>query len=458
MIVKNFKDICGFYFEKLEDGYFISNDFGECSIVKKNEFEKLLNKKKKKKENLKIQNELIKKYKNLTSYVFSSPSLHIMVITLRCNHLCKYCRTQNFGASSEMSEETARKTIDFILNTPSQNIAIEFQGGEPLLNWKTFKMSIDYIKSKKSDKDIKLSIVTNLSLMDDDKLKFLLLNNVSICTSLDGPEKIHNANRPYNGGSSYQKTIYWLKKIKKLVDSRSKGEKDSLPQALMTTTKFSLSNPQAIIEEYLNLGIGGIFIRPLSPIGYAKYKWSEIGYNAKDFLDFYEKSLDYIIKINYSEKFIERNAAIKLKKIIFNEDPNYLDLRSPCGGAIGQIAYNYDGDIYTCDEGRMLGAYGDFSFRIGNVFNSSYYEIINSGPARVCAMASCLENQPKCFRCAFKPYCGICPVFNYETSKTPYGSYKSQYWCEIEKGIFKILIKKLSKKENYKIFLRWFDA
>ena len=48
-------------------------------------------------------------------------------------------------------------------------------------------------------------------------------------------------------------------------------------------------------------------------------------------------------------------------------DPNYLDIRSPCGAGIGQIAYSYDGKIYTCDEGRMLGGMGDDIFCIGNV-------------------------------------------------------------------------------------------
>ena len=29
-----------------------------------------------------------------------------------------------------------------------------------------------------------------------------------------------------------------------------------------------------------------------------------------------------------------------------------IQLRSPCGAGIGQLLYNYDGKVYTCDEGR----------------------------------------------------------------------------------------------------------
>jgi len=41
-------------------------------------------------------------------------------------------------------------------------------------------------------------------------------------------------------------------------------------------------------------------------------------------------------------------------KILTENDPNFLDSRSPCGACIGQVAYNYDGKVYTCDEGRMF--------------------------------------------------------------------------------------------------------
>jgi len=404
----------------------------------------------------------IKNYKKLTKYTFLPPSLHIIVLTLKCNHFCVYCRaTDSRENNGEMSEETLFRTIDFILETPSKFITIEFQGGEPLLKWELIKKGINYIKekNKKHKKDLIITIVTNLSLMDNEKLKFILKNNVSICTSLDGPDFIHNENRIYNNGSSYKNVILWLKKIKKITEISNKGDRDSLPSALMTTTRLSLKYPVEIVEEYHKLGLGGIFIRPLSPIGYAKNVWDEIGYNANDFISFYEKAIYHIIEINKSGNvFIERNAAIKLKKILFNEDPNFLDLRSPCGAVTGQLAYNYDGDIYTCDEGRMVGARGDFTFKVGNVYKSKYKDILFSPNALRCIYSSINDLNPKCARCDFKVYCGLCPVFNYETSKTLYGSYNSFYWCDVEKGIFKILQQKLKNKKIKEIFLRWFYA
>ncbi len=463
-----------FYFEKIDrNTYFVSNDSGESLLVNKRQFENLIRGKKDKKlagkcfwareyltkpENIK---NFIKSYSEINRYVYSFPSLHIIVMTLKCNHFCIYCRATDAKFDKEINEKTLIKTIDFILDTPNPNITIEFQGGEPLLNWNLLKKGIEYIRNKNKiiGKNIIVSLVTNLSLMDNKKLKFLIKNKISICTSLDGPKQIHDKNRIYHPASSYDKVVYWYKMIKKMIDLTNDGNIDFMPSALMTTTRYSLNHHKEIIDEYLNLGLGGIFLRPLSPIGYAKNIWEEIGYSSDDFLSFYEKSLNYIIEINKKgTKFVERNAAIKLRKILLKEDPNFLDLRNPCGAVIGQLAYNYDGDIYTCDEGRMVGARNDKIFKVGNVFKSKYKDVINSSPAKLCLLSSCLENQPLCVNCAFKPYCGVCPVFNYETSKTPFGSNKSFYWCQIEKGIFKIILKMLKNGKNLDLFMRWFDA
>ena len=44
-----------------------------------------------------------------------------------------------------------------------------------------------------------------------------------------------------------------------------------------------------------------------------------------------------------------------------------MELRSPCGAGVGQMGYNFDGKVYTCDEGRMIGRMGDPIFEIGDV-------------------------------------------------------------------------------------------
>ena len=77
------------------------------------------------------------------AHVFHLTSLHMFVISLRCDHSCPYCQVsrQNQTANNifDMTESVADKALDVVFDSPSKNIKIEFQGGEPLLNFELVK-------------------------------------------------------------------------------------------------------------------------------------------------------------------------------------------------------------------------------------------------------------------------------------------------------------------------------
>ena len=108
----------------------------------------------------------------------------------------------------------------------------------------------------------------------------------------------------------------------------------------------------------------------------------------------------------------EATASIYLKRILNNEAVGHTEFRSPCGAACGQIAINFDGNIYTCDEGRMLANMGDDIFCLGSVDNT-YRELMKSPVAHAVCTASCAEALPICCDCVYLPYCSVCPVVNY---------------------------------------------
>src|ERR1700678_2972410 len=67
-----------------------------------------------------------------------STGLHIFVVTLRCEHTCRYCqvsRQPTAKSEFDMTEQTARQALELAFMSPSPHIKIEFQGGEPLLNF-----------------------------------------------------------------------------------------------------------------------------------------------------------------------------------------------------------------------------------------------------------------------------------------------------------------------------------
>jgi uncharacterized protein len=81
---------------------------------------------------------LATKYRTKESFLHGFTKLHLFVATLRCDHSCHYCqvsRQSEDKAAFDMKPSTARKAVDMMLRTPASSITMEFQGGEPLLNF-----------------------------------------------------------------------------------------------------------------------------------------------------------------------------------------------------------------------------------------------------------------------------------------------------------------------------------
>jgi len=467
----NKKTVGFFRFKKLEDKYLLTNDFGYYIFLTPAQFKKFLGGNFDTKDEIYQELEekgfiknsfdldkLMERYRSRNITVFQGPSLHIIVVTLRCNFKCIYCQAASRPMEEkeyDMNLDAAKRVVDFIFKSSSPSITIEFQGGEPLVNWPVVKFIVEYARKKNETekKQLLLSLVSNFSLMSEEKLNFLIKNKVSLCTSLDGPEKIHNKNRPWSGGNSYKITTYWIKKIKELEKKKEKeGEKMYHLSALLTISRFSLSEPKEIIDEYIKWGFKGIHLRPLSYLGLSGIFKNTIGYSAEEFLDFWKTAMDYIISINLKGKFFfERGTRIMLQKILTDQDTGFLDLRSPCGAGIGQVLYNYDGKIYTCDEGRM---FKDDTFMIGNINKDGYKKVISNDKIKTMIMASTLENLP-CDYCVYKPYCGVCPVINYALYGNLFPQMPNTDWCKTHKGMLDYLFEKLQNDKIKRIFEEW---
>jgi His-Xaa-Ser system radical SAM maturase HxsB len=381
-----------------------------------------------------------------TEYLKEGAGLHIIVPTTRCNQKCVYCHSsvdKECAEEKDMNEETASRILEFIFQAPKRKITIEFQGGEPTLNEKLLKFIVSQAKimNKKYEKQLKFSLVTNLTSIREETIDWAFSEGVDICTSLDGPEKIHDISRVYeNGKGTYNDLVRKLNLLR---------DKNITIGALMVTTRHSLQNWKEIIDEYVKWGHASIQIKYLDKIGFAKGKKS-YHYPVDEFLDFWKKSVDYIISLN--EKGIcvkERYVTIILKKILTSYDAGFLDLRSPCGMVIGQLAYNYNGDIYTCDEGRS-----NEMFKLGSALNNTYKEVIGSEKAQQFINSSINYNF-LCDACVYRPFCGTCPVINFAEEGNLLPKLSTSSKCKIFKFQFDYVFEKMLDEKTRNIFFQW---
>lgn len=354
------------------------------------------------------------KYRTKKSHLSGFTKLHIFVVSLRCEHSCHYCQVSRVSADRalyDMSPETALRALDLVFRSPAKEVKIEFQGGEPLLNFERIVQVVEEAgkRSVEEGKRVEFVVTTNLALMTDEILEYFRDHNMIVSTSLDGPEFIHNANRPRPGNNSYQLTIEQVERTRDVLGFDKVG-------AIMTATRLSLEHPREIIDEYIARDFQSIFMRNLSPYGFALKTEKRIGYSVEDFLPFYKEALDYILEVNKQGiNLVETYAQILLTRILTPFATGYVDLQSPAGAGIGVAVYNYDGEVYASDESRMLAEMNDEQFKLGNVHSDTYEQIFGGELIRTIAASSCVESMPGCADCAFQSYCGADPIFNYAT-------------------------------------------
>jgi His-Xaa-Ser system radical SAM maturase HxsB len=399
---------------------------------------------------------LATKYRTKQSFMEGFTKLHIFVVTLRCDHSCHYCQVSRQTVDKntyDMSFSTAEKSVDMMMKSPSSHLTLEFQGGEPLLAFDVIRYVVPLAKKQanRHGKSLDIVVTTNLANATDDMLRYFADENVKVSTSLDGPAFLHNTNRPRPGGNSYELTINSIERARRILGHDRVA-------ALMTTTQLSLQHPIEIIDEYVKHDFHSIFLRPISPYGFALKTRKKTGYQIDAFLDFYRTGLAHIIEINKKGyDLAEVYAKILLTKILTPYGTGFVDLQSPAGAGISVLVYNYDGDIYATDESRMLAEMGDYTFRLGNVHTHSHRNIFTNEPFLNLTSASCNQALTGCADCALQTFCGSDPVFNHATQADIFGHRPTSDFCRRNMEILKHLFGMISKQDTelMRIFFAW---
>ncbi len=375
------------------------------------------------------------RYRSRMAFLRDFTALHMMVITLRCNQRCAYCQVScadEDAARYDMPVATAEKIVDFIFSSPTRCPKIEFQGGEPTLNWPAVTATVEKAEqlAARQGKDVEFVICTNLLAVTDAQLRYCRDHRIQISTSLDGPEALHDRCRIARaGGATHARVLERLDRARNILG----GDGVS---ALMTTTAFSLNHLRDVVDEYARLGMDGIFIRSLNPYGFAAEEASTLGYRMEDFVEKYIDVLDYIIALNRRVYFPEYFATLLLTRILTARSTGFVDLQSPSGAGISGAIYDFDGSVFPADEARMLARMGDRHFCLGNVHRDSWEQIFAGPRLRALTRASCTETTVPCAWCAYRAFCGTDPVRNYLESGNERRNMAGSPFCVKHKTIF----------------------
>jgi uncharacterized protein len=132
---------------------------------------------------------------------------------LSCNYSCSYCSQSSqiektFQTKLTETDDFIEAIVQWIEGAPKR---IEFWGGEPFVYWSRLKVLIPALKEKYPN--AAMSIVTNGSMFDAEKIEMIDKYDVFIAISHDGPAQSHRGPDPFKDPEKFGY-------IKKLVDLR----------------------------------------------------------------------------------------------------------------------------------------------------------------------------------------------------------------------------------------------
>lgn len=135
-------------------------------------------------------------------------------VTRKCNLQCEYCYETITDSHIEWS--VVKDNIDFIFrNSNSDEIEIEFIGGEPFLNFQAIKSSVLYIEQTYPTFHVGYLVTTNGTVFFDDIIKLISDYHIKVFFSIDGIKFAHNVKRVFKVSrkGSYDTVISNIKKL-----------------------------------------------------------------------------------------------------------------------------------------------------------------------------------------------------------------------------------------------------
>lgn len=347
--------------------------------------------------------------------VYSKPQAVTMLLTNDCNLACSYCFESNKGKDympKEMALDILKATYN-IVDPMAGIFTLNMFGGEPLMNWDTFKAVCDYVLE--NNLKIRITATTNLTLLTDEMIDYIDELSIPILVSVDGIKEVHDKHRC----NSFDKVI---ENMKKLID-RDLGY---LIEARMTVAPDTAKYMYESVKMLVDLGINNIANVPASDLDWDTQ-------SIQDYKDNYEKILDMYIDILNDEtnkrniSLYKVDQALNLALEPIKEDTSMCNIGNP-----RWVIVDWKGDIWPCPDYPTTDNVDLIAGKIGNFYTGVDETKVDPKP-----MVATYELE-RCKGCEAISICKSgCPYENY----TKNGKFNEPTigYCTLQKAFVEII-------------------
>ncbi|MGE5509085.1 MAG: thioether cross-link-forming SCIFF peptide maturase [Chitinophagales bacterium] len=318
------------------------------------------------------------------------PALKALCLHLAhdCNLRCAYCFAQEGGFGGErglMPAEVGRRALDLLISGSGRRrkLAVDFFGGEPLLNLGVVRELADYARTRAAaaGKEVTFTLTTNALALTGEALDYLAASDFNVVLSLDGRPEVHDRLRRRPGGAGSHAAV--LANCRSFVERR--GGTNYYLRGTFTHHNLDFC---ADVEYLLQAGFRSL---SLEPVVAAEGPWALQEEDLPALLAEYDK----LAALYLAEHRAGRPFTFYHFNLALFDAPCLPRRLTGCGAGYEYLAVTPSGDLYPCHQ--FVGREG---FKLGDVFTGQ----IDQARAAEFRQANVLA-KPACRRCWARFHC-----------------------------------------------------
>jgi len=305
-----------------------------------------------------------------------------------CNMACNYCfvPSQVRAENDLMSPRVVKAAIDFLLReTPYNYLSIDFFGGEPLLNFETIELAVNYAleEGSKRGKRWKFTLTTNVLLLTERVFSLAKEHNFCMVLSCDGRPEVHDYYRVTPNGKGTHAQV--ISKIKEFLN-HWRGDEYYVRG---TYTRRNLDFCEDVL--YLaDIGAESISIEPVaSPPG------PEYAFSYED-LPVIRKEYLRLARLLREKEKQGKKVAFYHFCIDLQGGPCVAKRLTGCGAGYQYLAVTPEGELYPCHQ-----FVGHSEWKMGDVWQG-----ITSPEIREKFLNAHVYQKEPCKKCWARFLCG----------------------------------------------------
>ena len=380
-----------FCYRRFGDRYLLSNDLGRWHFLSKGEFRCFVE------GELGPEGELYGKLKE-KGFIHGEINLEeaLRVVRKRYAFLQDGPERHTLALTSEsgnnnMARDVGERAVDMAFISTAQRLEFVFVGGNGNFNDDVLKGLIDFANNKNrlARKDVSFVLRGDISGLGSETTKLLLDNDFTFEASMDA--------------------------------ATLAGEETGLSSAIAALNQELATQGRdsrvlcRVYPDEPTMALGASIVPIITALGSnaCRVMTASEGDKSPDptlFGAFYAEVFGAIVATN---GVVEATAADFITRVIAGHEARPTENRSPGSDGIGELAYGWEGTVYTSDEGRVLGERGDTIFAVGNAIRDGYHDLMTHPTIRALVLASVGDGQPGYASWVYKPFCGPRPSRNY---------------------------------------------